>query len=375
MEVPVLIVGAGPVGMLMAALLADQGIASLLIEQRDDLHLAPQAHVINARTQEILASIGVTDEDLAGITTHAAGARFVTWRRNLAEADLARIDIASDTYLANLAAASSKRTANIPQHHLERLLFAQVSRRARCEACFGQVWQSAEHNAQGVVSVVRDAATGEAYRVRSDWLIAADGAGSAVRRGLGLPMVGDQPGASRHHQLRGGHPAPGQGQSVDPVLDPFGASPGHVHRARCGALLRVHDAVFPGVRIACRFLRGQVRAHVAGRAWRAPPAFAHHIAVELDDAGAHCRAIQQGTGLPGRRRRAPFPAHRRARAEHRRGRRAQPGVEAGPCHERKGRQGAARHLWRRAQAGRRGQQPRQRGQPSKDGAGDRGARP
>ena len=191
LEVPVLIVGAGPVGMLMAALLADQGIESLLIEQRDDLHLAPQAHVINARTQEILASIGVTDEALAGITTHAAGARFVTWRRNLAEADLARIDIASDTYLANMAAASSKRTANIPQHHLERLLFAQVSRRARCEARFGQVWQSAEHNAHGVASVVRDAATGEAYRVRSDWLIAADGAGSPVRRGLGLPMVGE----------------------------------------------------------------------------------------------------------------------------------------------------------------------------------------
>ncbi|MDW3682497.1 FAD-dependent monooxygenase [Cupriavidus sp. CV2] len=191
MEVPVLIVGAGPVGMLMAALLADQGIESLLIEQRDDLHLAPQAHVINARTQEILASIGVTDEALAGITTHAAGVRFVTWRRNLAEADLARIDIASDNYLANMAAASSKRTANIPQHHLERLLFAQVSRRARCEARFGQVWQSAEHNAHGVASVVRDAATGEAYRVCSDWLIAADGAGSPVRRGLGLPMVGE----------------------------------------------------------------------------------------------------------------------------------------------------------------------------------------
>lgn len=191
LEVPVLIVGAGPVGMLMAALLADQGIESMLIEQRDDLHLAPQAHVINARTQEILAGIGVADEDLAGITTHAAGARFVTWRRNLAEADLARIDIASDTYLANLAAASSKRTANIPQHHLERLLFAQVSRRARCEARFGHVWQSAEHNAHGAASVVRDAATGQAYRVRSDWLIAADGAGSAVRRGLGLPMVGE----------------------------------------------------------------------------------------------------------------------------------------------------------------------------------------
>ncbi|EYS94821.1 hypothetical protein CF68_23770 [Cupriavidus sp. SK-4] len=190
-EVPVLIVGAGPVGMLMAALLADQGIESLLVERRDDLHLAPQAHVINTRTQEILAGIGVTDEALAGITTHSGDARFVTWRRNLAEGDLARIDIGSPGYLAGMAAASGKRTANIPQHHLERLLFAQVSRRVRCQARFGHAWQGAEHNEHCVVSSVREAATGAVYRVRSEWLIAADGAGSPVRRSLELPMVGE----------------------------------------------------------------------------------------------------------------------------------------------------------------------------------------
>ncbi|TCW80290.1 hypothetical protein C5O80_26025 [Burkholderia sp. SRS-46] len=190
-EVPVLIVGAGPVGMLMAALLADQGIESLLVERRDDLHLAPQAHVINTRTQEILAGIGVTDEALAGITTHRGDARFVTWRRTLAEGDLARIDIGSPGYLAGMAAASSKRTANIPQHHLERLLFAQVSRRVRCQARFGHAWQSAEHNEHCVVSSVSDTTTGEVYRVRSEWLIAADGAGSPVRRSLELPMVGE----------------------------------------------------------------------------------------------------------------------------------------------------------------------------------------
>jgi len=177
--------------MLMAALLADQGIKSLLIEQRDDLHLAPQAHVINTRTQEILASIGVTDEDLAGISTHSAESRFVTWRRNLADGDLARIEVGGAGCLARMAAASSKRTANIPQHHLERLLFAQVARRVRCQTAFGQVWQDADQNEQCVISSVRDAASGETYRVRSQWLIAADGASSHVRRSQGLPMVGE----------------------------------------------------------------------------------------------------------------------------------------------------------------------------------------
>lgn len=191
LEVPVLIVGAGPVGMLMAALLADQGIESLLLERRDDLHLAPQAHVINIRTQEILAGIGVTDEALASIKTHSDDARFVTWRRNLAEGDLARIDIGSLAYLAGMAAASGKCTVNIPQHHLERLLFAQVARRVLCQARFGHAWLGAKHGEHGVVSSVSDAATGEVYQVRSEWLIAADGAGSPVRRSLELPMVGE----------------------------------------------------------------------------------------------------------------------------------------------------------------------------------------
>ncbi|KAB2891883.1 MAG: HlyD family efflux transporter periplasmic adaptor subunit [Burkholderiaceae bacterium] len=191
LEVPVLIVGAGPVGMLMAALLADQGIESLLLERRDDLHLAPQAHVINIRTQEILAGIGVTDEALASIKTHSDDARFVTWRRNLAEGDLARIDIGSPAYLAGMAAASGKCTVNIPQHHLERLLFAQVARRVLCQARFGHAWLGAKHGEHGVVSSVSDAATGEVYQVRSEWLIAADGAGSPVRRSLELPMVGE----------------------------------------------------------------------------------------------------------------------------------------------------------------------------------------
>lgn len=191
LEVPVLVVGAGPVGMLTSALLADQGIESLLIEKRDDLHLAPQAHVINSRTREILADIGVTDEALAGITTYPVQSRFVTWRRKLAEGDLARIDIGSDDYVAKLEAASNKRTANIPQHHLERLLFAQVSRRVRCQTLFGQVWQGGEQNEHCVTSLVKDATSGETYRVRSAWLIAADGASSRVRQGLGLSMAGE----------------------------------------------------------------------------------------------------------------------------------------------------------------------------------------
>jgi len=178
MEVPVLIVGAGPVGLAMAALLADQGVESLLVEQRDGLHQAPQAHVINVRTREILAGLGIADEVLASVATPAAEARYVTWRRNLAEDDLARLEIGGEARLAQLDAVSGKRSANVPQHRLERLLLDALAGRTRCETRFRQTWLSAKQDGQCVTSLVREGASGEVYRVRSRWLLAADGAGS-----------------------------------------------------------------------------------------------------------------------------------------------------------------------------------------------------
>ena len=189
-DVPVLIVGAGPIGMLMAALLADRGIASLIVEQRDDLHLAPQAHVINSRTLEILAEIGIGDAELAGIATHSDGAGHVTWRRTLAGGDLASIDIGGPAYAAKLARSSGKITRNIPQHQLERLLFQHLSRRVPCRTAFGQTWLGAQHGEDHAISRLRDGATGKEYRVRSNWIIAADGAGSRVRRECGIAMEG-----------------------------------------------------------------------------------------------------------------------------------------------------------------------------------------
>ena len=67
-EVPVLIVGAGPVGLMGALLLARQGLRAHIIDRRETPIRAPAAHVINARTFEICRAAGVdmgAMEDLA----------------------------------------------------------------------------------------------------------------------------------------------------------------------------------------------------------------------------------------------------------------------------------------------------------------------
>ena len=65
-EVPVLIVGAGPVGTYLSILLSKYGIETAIVERsarggdtNDDGYAHPRAHVLNTRTMEVLRSIGL----------------------------------------------------------------------------------------------------------------------------------------------------------------------------------------------------------------------------------------------------------------------------------------------------------------------------
>ncbi len=66
LEIPVLIVGAGPVGMYLSILLSRYGISSIVVDRGErggDHGLGtrphPRAHVLNTRTMELLREIGL----------------------------------------------------------------------------------------------------------------------------------------------------------------------------------------------------------------------------------------------------------------------------------------------------------------------------
>jgi len=52
-DVPVLIVGGGPVGLTASALLSQHGVRSLLAERHPGTAILPKARGINARTMEM----------------------------------------------------------------------------------------------------------------------------------------------------------------------------------------------------------------------------------------------------------------------------------------------------------------------------------
>jgi 2-polyprenyl-6-methoxyphenol hydroxylase-like FAD-dependent oxidoreductase len=63
--VPVLIVGAGGAGLSLSLLLRQQGIMSVLVEQRPDISWFPRACNLNFRTLEVFRGLGLEPQVIA----------------------------------------------------------------------------------------------------------------------------------------------------------------------------------------------------------------------------------------------------------------------------------------------------------------------
>ncbi len=188
-DTQVLIVGAGPVGLTCSILLSRAGISNRVVEKREGLHRAPQAHVISSRTMEILRAAGIDQEVVRAIAAPIADLSSVQWVHTLAGPELGRILLATPERVGKMLAATPTPFANVSQSRLEPLLL-EYARGARAEVDFGCEWRSFESDEGGVRSTLCDVATGAEETVRSRFLLGCDGAGSRVRRALGIEMIG-----------------------------------------------------------------------------------------------------------------------------------------------------------------------------------------
>src|SRR5262245_42878517 len=84
-EVPVLIVGGGPTGVMTALLLRRLGIDALTVERRSGPQRAPAAHVVNARTFEICRQAGVDMDAIDAVAKSPADAGHTYWVTKLGD--------------------------------------------------------------------------------------------------------------------------------------------------------------------------------------------------------------------------------------------------------------------------------------------------
>jgi 2-polyprenyl-6-methoxyphenol hydroxylase-like FAD-dependent oxidoreductase len=177
-DTPLLIVGAGPTGLMLAGWLARLGVHPLVIDKKSGVTRESRALAVQARTLETYDALGIVERALPqGV--RVAAVNVLLRQRRVGRLMLGEIGSGLSPYPYVFIMSQDKTEQLLLQHYLEH---------------GGQVrWETSlaglEQDDGGVVAELRQA-DGRAETVRVGYVCGCDGAGSAVRQALGIEFAG-----------------------------------------------------------------------------------------------------------------------------------------------------------------------------------------
>ncbi len=173
---PVVIVGAGPIGLATAIDLARFGVASILLNEDLQVSHGSRAIVLTRRSMEILQQLGVAKPFREKGLPWSFGRSFYrakeVYRMVMPHDE-------NDRFLPGL---------NIQQQYMEEYLIDFCTQSPRIDVRWGQKVVGIAQTADAATLRI-DTPEGE-YDMSADWVIAADGGRSTIRRLMGLRMEG-----------------------------------------------------------------------------------------------------------------------------------------------------------------------------------------
>lgn len=197
LQTDVLVVGAGPVGLTLAMVLAQRGTRVTMIETR---HRGEPPNVkcnhVSARSMEILRRLGLAAKVRnAGLPEDYAND--IAYRTSMLGKPITRIPIPCrrDRYTATGGPDTDWPTPEPPhrinQLFLEPILFEHAAAMPGITILNRTEYLSHADTGEGVAISARNIDTGETLTISAQYLAGCDGGKSPVRKAIGAKLVGD----------------------------------------------------------------------------------------------------------------------------------------------------------------------------------------
>jgi 2-polyprenyl-6-methoxyphenol hydroxylase-like FAD-dependent oxidoreductase len=232
MDVDVVVAGAGPVGLLLAAELSLAGVSVTVLERLTEQNQALKAGGINGRSNQLLARRGLGARIVAEAAKYGDGSAAFTREPTVDGADgrpQARFGGHFAGLLLNTESALKVPPATaLPQQALERLLGAWVAELG-VPVLTGHEVTGLSQNTDEVTVHVR---TGDSTKtIRCAYLVGCDGGRSTVRKLAGFAFPGTDPlttGYQATLTLDPAVPLPTGWHATDRGLYAHGPKPGRI---------------------------------------------------------------------------------------------------------------------------------------------------
>jgi putative polyketide hydroxylase len=179
------IIGGGPCGLMMALLLARAGVRCVVFEKKFGISTHPKAMGVSRRTSEIYRQLGLIDRIVQGSLSRGDRSLAI-WSRTLVGEELGRVP-----YTEEFNELTPCTGLHCPQTWTEKVLLDAVTVESHAEVKFNCEVLNVVPGDESV----RLTLSGD-LEIEVPWVIAADGAGSGIRRQLEVETVG--PGDMGH---------------------------------------------------------------------------------------------------------------------------------------------------------------------------------
>lgn len=193
-DTPVLIAGAGPVGLVLAKELAHHGIRSTIVERNLETTRWPKMDITNCRSMELLRRLGL-EQGLREVGVPGRYSFDVLFSTGLAGRCFTRWALPSvDQWRMRIRDQNDGSMPQVPYQRCSQAIFEAWLKRL-CEddplitVHSGWRFDDLVQDEAGVSANIIDL-DGGTHRIRAQYLVGCDGASSAVRKSVGIPLQG-----------------------------------------------------------------------------------------------------------------------------------------------------------------------------------------